>query len=263
MHMSWGTTKAVDRDKWCSNCQLRLELKKIIEENDTKYGRLFYLSIQILIISSLIMFAIETLPNLNGHLKQVLSVLETIVVLIFSLEYLLRIWVADSKTKYMFSFFGMIDLLAILPFYISSGVDLRSVRIFRLLRVFRAFKMLRYNKAITRLKSALSMVKEELILFSIATSFLLFVASVGIYYFESSVQQDQFKSIFHCLWWAVVTLTSVGYGDSYPITVGGKIFTSIIVFIGLGIVAIPTGLIASALTKTLGSNGCDKSKLRS
>ena len=104
---------------------------------------------------------------------------------------------------------------------------------------------------IKRLKTAFLSIKEELVLFVIATSFLLYVASVGIYYFENTAQPEQFKSVFHCLWWAIITLTTVGYGDSYPITVGGKIFTSIIALIGIGVVAVPTGLVASALTKAI------------
>jgi len=88
-----------------------------------------------------------------------------------------------------------------------------------------------------------------LILFIIATCFLLYLSAVGIYYFENSVQPEQFKSVFHSLWWAVSTLTTVGYGDVYPITVGGKIFTFFMLIIGLGIIAVPTGLIAAALTK--------------
>lgn len=144
-----------------------------------------------------------------------------------------------------------IDLLAILPFYISSGIDLRSIRIFRLFRLFRIFKILKYSKAIKRLKTTFLSIKEELVLFVIATSFLLYISSVGIYYFENEAQTEQFKSVFHCLWWSIITLTTVGYGDSYPITVGGKIFTSIIALIGIGVVAVPTGLVASALTKAI------------
>ena len=90
-----------------------------------------------------------------------------------------------------------------------------------------------------------------MILFLVATLFLLFIASVGIYYFENPAQPEQFKSIFHCLWWAVVTLTTIGYGDMFPITAGGKIFTSFIAIISIGIIAFPTGLLASALTKTI------------
>ena len=93
-------------------------------------------------------------------------------------------------------------------------------------------------------------IKDELALFMIATAFVLFLAAVGIYYFEGQAQPETFGSVFHCLWWAVVTLTTVGYGDVYPVTLGGKIFTAIILMVGLGVVAVPTGLFASALTIT-------------
>ena len=95
------------------------------------------------------------------------------------------------------------------------------------------------------------MIKEELIVFLIATLFLLYVSSVGIYYFENPAQPDKFSSVFHSMWWSVATLTTVGYGDVYPITVGGKIFTFFILILGLGIIAVPTGLFASALTKSI------------
>jgi voltage-gated potassium channel len=110
---------------------------------------------------------------------------------------------------------------------------------------------LRYSKAISRLGSAFIEVKSELIIFLILTLFLIFLSSVGIYYFENPAQPEQFTSVFHCIWWAVATLTTVGYGDVYPITVGGKIFTFLILMIGLGIVALPAGLFASALTTAL------------
>jgi len=109
----------------------------------------------------------------------------------------------------------MIDLIAILPFYIGTGVDLRSIRIFRLLRLFRVFKIFRYSKAVKRFQVAIISIKTELILFLIATIFVLYVVSVGIYYFESEAQPEQFASVLHCFWWAIVTLTKVGYGDIY------------------------------------------------
>lgn len=224
-------------------------IKQIIEENDTKSGRTFDLTIQVLIIISLISFSIETLPNLEASQRQILGYIEVFTVSIFTIEYLLRIIVADKKSHFIFSFYGLIDLFAILPFYISTGVDLRSIRALRLLRLFRAFKLLRYSRAINRFHKAFVLAREELVLFFCVTLLLLFLSAVGIYYCESDAQPEVFSSIFHSLWWAVATLTTVGYGDVYPVTAGGKIFTFFILMVGLGIVAVPTGLLASALSE--------------
>ena len=225
------------------------KLKQIIEETDTKSGKNFDIFIQILIITSLVSFSIETLPNLDSRFKDFLDTLEFIIVAIFSFEYLLRLYASKAKLKYIFSFYGLVDLIAILPFYLSKSVDLRSIRIIRLVRILRSFKLLRYSRALKRFQTAFLSVKEEMILFLFATFFLLFVASFGIYHFENPTQPENFKSIFHSLWWAIITLTTVGYGDVYPITAGGKIFTFLLLIIGMGIVAIRTALIASALTK--------------
>ncbi len=235
-----------------------MNLKQIIEESDTSAGKAFDLFIQSLIVLSLVSFSIETLPEISENAKRILKISELITVIIFTIEYLLRIFVADKKLKFVFSFFGLIDFFAILPFYVASGIDLRSIRVFRLFRLFRIFKIFRYSRAIQRFKDAFVKIKEELILFGIATGFLLFISSVGIYYFENSAQPEQFKSVFHSLWWAVVTLTTVGYGDVYPITVGGKIFTSVFMIIGIGIVAVPTGLLASALTQTIKNENAEE-----
>ncbi len=235
-----------------------MSIKRIIEENDTTAGKIFDLFIQSLIVLSLASFSIGTFPDLSGNTKRILNILEVIIVTIFTIEYLLRLIVADKKLRFVLSFYGLIDLFAILPFYVARGIDLRSLRVFRLFRLIRAFKIFRYSKAIQRFKNAFLEVKEELILFLVATGFLLFIAAVGIYYFENPAQPEQFKSIFHSLWWAVATLTTVGYGDIYPITAGGKIFTSFIVIIGLGIIAVPTGLLASALTKTIKEDKQDR-----
>ena len=230
--------------------RLKNTLKTIVEDSTTTAGKWFDIFIQILIILSLLSFSIETLPNLPQPTRLILRSFEIFTIAVFTLEYILRLWLSDKKLKFAFSFFGIIDLLAILPFYLSFGIDLRSIRIFRLFRLFRIFKMLRFNQAILHFLKAMKSIKEELILFLMISVFLLFLSSVGIYYFENPTQPEVFKSVFHSLWWAIATLTTVGYGDIYPITAGGKIFTSIMLLIGLGIVAVPTGLIASALTKT-------------
>ncbi len=224
-------------------------LKQIVENNDTPSGRIFDLVIQFLIVVSLVTFSIETLPGLSATTVRYLSWIEIATVLLFTAEYLVRISVADRKLGFVFSFFGLIDLIAILPFYIAAGIDLRSIRAFRLLRLFRAFKIARYSKAVQRFHRAFIIAKEELVLFVIIAIFLLYFSAVGIYYFENEAQPEKFASVFHSLWWSVATLTTVGYGDIYPITVGGKIFTFCVLLVGLGIVSIPAGLVASALSK--------------
>ncbi len=228
---------------------LHMNLKAVIEGNDTKAGRAFDLVIQFMIVISIITFSIETLPDLSDNTISLLSIIETITVTIFTLEYIARVYVADRKYDYVFSFYGVVDLLAIAPFYLSLGLDLRSLRILRMLRLFRLFKLVRYNSAMRRLGRAFFIAKEEVVLFGVVTIMLLYLSAVGIYYFENEAQPEQFKSIFHSFWWAVATLTTVGYGDVYPITVGGRIFTFMILMIGLGIVAVPAGLLASALSK--------------
>ena len=228
---------------------MNLTIKKIIEQNDTKQGRIFDLAIQSIIMMSLVSFSIETLPNLSDKTKEILRVIEIITVGVFTVEYILRLIVADRKLGFIFSFYGLVDLIAILPFYFTSGIDLRSIRAIRMLRLFRAFKLIRYSKAIQRFHRAFMIVREEIALFLFVTILLLFFSAVGIYYFENEAQSDSFSSVFHSLWWAVATLTTVGYGDVYPITTGGKVFTFFILMIGLGIVAVPAGMFASALSK--------------
>jgi len=224
-------------------------LKRIIEQTDTSAVKVFALIIQTLILISLVTFSIETLPGLSESSKQLLRRIEIVTVAIFTVEYALRLLVADNKIRFVFSFFGIFDLLAILPFYISTGIDLRAIRSVRFLRLFRMLKMVRYSKAIRRFHVAFLIAKEELALFLAAALFLLYFAAVGIYYFENEVQPETFASVFHSLWWSVVTLTTVGYGDVVPITVGGRVFTFFVLAIGLGVVAVPAGLVASALSK--------------
>lgn len=228
---------------------MKKKLKLIVEDNTTQQGKIFDYFIQVLILLSLVAFALETLPDLSPKLEQFLESFEVVCVIIFTVEYLLRIFLADKPFKYIFSFYGIIDLLAILPFYLKGTIDARALRAFRIFRVFRALKLIRYNRALRRIHLAGQMVKEEVILFLIITSIFIFLSSAGIYFFENEAQPEKFKSVFHSAWWSVVTLTTVGYGDVYPITIGGKIFTFFILLIGVGIVTIPAGLVATALSK--------------
>ncbi len=186
------------------------------------------MAIQVLIVISLITFSLETLPDLSQQSQRLLHAVEVLTVIIFTVEYAIRILVADNRVGFATSFFGIIDLLSILPFYIATGIDLRSLRA---LRLFRLLKLVRYSKAIRRFHLAFLIAKEELILFVSVTVILLYLSSVGIYYFENEAQPQLFQSVFHSLWWSVCTLTTVGDGDVYPITGGGRLFTFFVLLV--------------------------------
>lgn len=224
-------------------------LKHIVEQHDTRWGRVFDFFILFLVGVSIVCFSIDTIPNQSPRTELILDILEVTIVAIFTIEYLLRILVADHKRKFIFSFLGIIDLLAILPFYIAVGIDLRMLRALRVLRVFSALKIVRYNRAMWRLRHAFNLAKEEIVLFLIAALLLLYFSAVGIYYFENPAQPELFSSVFDSMWWSITTLTTVGYGDVYPITTGGRIFTFFVLLIGLGIFSVPAGLVASALIR--------------
>jgi len=225
------------------------KLKQVVESSETKAGRTFDLVIQSCIVLSLLAYSLETLPNLTPGTVKLLNVLEVIFVIAFTVEYGLRFLVADRKFAFATSFFGVIDLLAILPFFLSFGFDLYSIRALRLLRLFRVLKLARYSTAIQRFHNALVIAREEIVLFLCVTAILMYLSAVGIYQFEHEAQPESFSSVFHSLWWSVATLTTVGYGDVYPITVGGRLFTFAILLIGLGVVSVPAGLVASALSR--------------
>ncbi|MCK5384662.1 MAG: ion transporter [Alphaproteobacteria bacterium] len=223
-------------------------IREIVDDDpSSRAGRIFLYAIQCLIIISIVTFSLETLPEFSSKHSELLGFLEAITVIIFTIEYAVRIFVAEKRTKFIFRFFGIVDLLAILPFYLPFlGIDLRVLRAFRLLRILKLFKQ---SKAIDRFRRALEITKKELLMFAFLAVIMIYISAALIYLCENEAQPEQFRSIFHSLWWAVITLTTVGYGDMYPITVGGKLLTSVILMIGLGIVAIPTGLISSALTQ--------------
>jgi len=224
-------------------------IKNIVERNDTKWGRSFDLFIQVLILVSVVSFMFETIPTLSPEYMRILRIIEIVSVIIFTIEYILRIIVADKPLKFIFSLFGIFDLLAILPFYLVTGMDWRSLRAFRFLRLFQIFKLSRYSKAMKRFSRAISLIREEFMLFTIITFILIYFSAIGIYYLERDAQPDVYTSVFDSLWWAVSTLTTVGYGDIYPVTIGGKVFTYFILIISIGIIAVPAGLMSSALAE--------------
>lgn len=205
--------------------------------------------ISLAILFSVVCFTIETLPGLSQGTIRFLEWSEAVVVGLFTFEYLYRLYKAPKKREFVFSFYGVIDLLAILPFYLALFIDLRSLRLLRLMRLLMLLKLVRYNKAVRRFGSAILGAKEELVIFTVASVIIFFIAALGIYHFEHQAQPEVFRSMFDSLWWAVVTLTTVGYGDMYPITTGGRVFTFAALMVGLGLVAVPTGIIAAALAR--------------
>ncbi|CAN1534601.1 Ion transport domain containing protein [Flavobacteriaceae bacterium] len=183
---------------------------------------------------------------------------ELFSVVIFSTEYILRFWTADldfekgtpfsKRLKFSLSSFGLIDLFAILPFYLPLlfPFDLRVLRILRLFRLLRIFKLGRLSKSLQTITSVLKESKSELSITLFVAFILMILSSTLMYYVENEAQPDKFENIGQSLWWSVATLTTVGYGDIYPITGLGKILSSVIALIGIGFVALPTGIISSA-----------------
>lgn len=232
---------------------LKSRLAGVLDQRQSRTGYYVQIFIQVLIILSVISFTVETLPDLDPTLLRYLHYFEVFAIVIFTIEYLLRLYLAEKKLKFVFSFFGIIDLLVILPFYLQLGLDLRSLRILWVLRLFRLFrlvKLVRYGDAARRLEQAFATIRYDLAVFAMGASLVLYLASVGMYYLEKDAQPEVFGSVFHALWWALVTLTTVGYGDAYPITVGGRFFSFFVILIGLGVFAVPTALIVMALVNT-------------
>jgi voltage-gated potassium channel len=221
----------------------------ILDGTDPVVGRRVAFALKGLIVLTAVSVTLETVPSLHACCAPAFLGFEMIAVAAFGIEYALRVWATPARWRYVFSLGGLVDLLSFLPSLLVLGTDWAALRTLRLVRLLRLFRLLRLTIALDRLADALREVREELIVFGMLALIVIYLAAVGIYHFEHEVQPEAFGSIPQSLWWAVVSLTTVGYGDVTPITTGGRIFTSMILFLGLGIVAVPTGLIASALAQ--------------
>ena len=230
-------------------------MKKVGLNKTSNFDAFIYL----LIISNIIAMVLESHVNIKNKFGYHFYVFELISIIIFSFEYFYRVYLGyiDKKWKgvsgYVFSFFGIIDLISILPFYLNRfiQIDGRFFRILRLFRLTRIFKLGRESKALKLFVKALSSVKSELyftLFLSILT--ILFSAS-AIYFLENEAQPEDFPSITSSLWGATVSLATVGYGDVVPITDVGKIFAGIISLVGIGVVAIPTGIISASFVEVI------------
>ena len=239
------------------------EIIQAANENDTA-SRIFDISIIALIILNVILVIADTF-SLPPLINEISSIMETISVIIFSIEYICRVWTSDllfpknkpfiSRLKYIFSFMALIDLFAILPFYIPFiiKIDLRVLRMLRIIRLFRVFKINRYTSALTSIATVFKKKKNQLISSIFVVLLLMIVASVLMYNVEHEAQPEAFENAFSALWWAVATLTTVGYGDIYPITVLGKILSAVIALLGIGLVAVPTGIISAGFMENIES----------
>ncbi len=225
----------------------RSEMHDILDGTDPKFGPSVALLLNGLIIASALVIAFETLPNLPAGLRRAFQGFEAVILLIFMAEYTLRVVTAPKKRRYIFSFWGLVDLLSIVPALVLFNPQWAALRTLRLIRLVRLLKLFRTSRALDRMAHAFQSVRGELTVLVVLAIMMLYVSAVGIYIFEHQVQPEVFSSIPKAFWWAVASLTTVGYGDMVPITIGGRIFTTMVLFIGLGVVAGPAAIITAAL----------------
>lgn len=229
---------------------IRERIRHALKGEDPKFGEVLLWVIYTAIAMSIVTMTLQSMMIIPEWIREWLFVLNMALAVLFTLEYATRVWSAEKPLQYVFSFWGLIDLLAILPMVMFLWQDSAALRLLRLFRALRLLKMGRMNAALDRLGRAVASIKEDLILFTILSGMMLYFAALGIYHLERNAQPETFGSIPDAIWWAIVTLTTVGYGDATPITTGGRIFTGFVLLIGLGIVAIPAGLITAALLNT-------------
>ena len=239
-------------------------LYNIVFNSDTKAGKAFDISVMIAIVLSLIVAFIETKPAVMGRFKDVLTILEYILTFFFTIEYILRLYCSPRPKDYALSFFGVIDLLATLPLYLSFIPCLSSaryffiLRVFRLLRIFRVLKLFSFiNEGYLLLQSIRMSLKKILVYFLFV---LILVTIIGTLMFivEGTQPNTQFTDIGTSIYWAIVTLTTVGYGDITPVTLVGRLLSSIVMILGYTIIAVPTGIVSATMideTKRKGKNG--------
>lgn len=233
------------------------EIREIVKVNgDHKLSTTFDKFITLSILVAIIHLTLETEKSIYNEYYIVFDITEFFLTVIFSFEYAARILTFSKKyygksfLRFVSSFDLLIDLLALLPFYLTLlPIDLRYLRIFRLFRLARIFKLTRYNKAIQTVKVVMSAKKEILTISFILIGIILYLVSALMYYVENAAQPEVFSSIPKTMWWGVATLTTVGYGDIYPITALGRFLGGVIAILGIGIFAIPTGIIASGFTE--------------
>jgi len=222
---------------------------EIIFEADTPSGKFFDVTLLIVILISVALVMLESVPSIRRNHESILKILEWIITIIFSMEYILRIGIVKKPFRYIFSFYGIIDFLSVIPTYLSliivGSQSLVVIRILRLLRIFRILKLTRYTHAGRTLARALWASREKISVFIFFVVILVIIVGTIMYLVEG--EAHGFKSIPHGIYWAIVTLTTVGYGDISPETPFGQFLASIVMIMGYAIIAVPTGIVTAEI----------------
>lgn len=233
----------------------RHRLHEIIFEADTKLGKLFDVTLLILILISVILVMLESVEGINNTYGTWFEIAEWVITIYFTIEYILRLICVYKPSKYAFSFFGIIDLLSILPSYleliigITGSSYLAAVRAMRLIRVFRIFKLAKFLDESNSLMAALRASQAKITVF--LTFILMMVIVIGsIMYFIEGGTNSGFTSIPRSIYWAIVTLTTVGYGDIAPTTAIGQFLAAVVMIMGYGVLAVPTGIVSAEVVKS-------------
>ena len=238
------------QDKWQL---LKDKLYRIIFRSDTPAGKKFDIMLLWVILLSLITVSLETIPSIQEDYNDFLLYLEWLFTIVFTVEYLLRIFCVKNRWLYIFSFFGLVDLITVIPgyFYLYNFETqyLLVIRGLRLLRIFRILKLGRYSGESHVLLKALLASRYKIIVF-IGTVFML-VIIIGSLMYVIEGPENGFTSIPESMYWAIVTLTTVGYGDITPLTPWGKLLASLVMLLGYGVIAVPTGIVTAELTKDI------------
>lgn len=227
-------------------------LYQIIFEADSRSGKLFDVMLLLTILASISVVMLESVQEIRTDYGPTLRVLEWVFTGLFSLEYLLRLYCVRHPSRYALSFFGVIDFLAVLPTYLSllfgGAQSLVVIRTFRLLRVFRVFKLVRFLGEASVLGQAIRASVPKLIVFLVTVLSIVVVIGTTMYLIESP-SNPGFQSIPQSVYWSIVTVTTVGYGDTYPVTVAGKMLASVLMVTGFGILAVPTGIVTAEIVQ--------------
>ena len=237
--------------KNASQNQLRVKLHEIIFEADTLAGKVFDVLLIVLILASVVMVMLDSVSSIRQAYGRVLYLSEWVFTLLFTIEYILRLYCVGRPLAYAGSFFGVVDLMAVLPTYLSiffPGTQyFLVIRVLRVLRIFRVLKLVKYVGETRVLMQALRASRRKITVFLITVLTLVIIFGSLIYLVED--RDSGFTSIPRSIYWAIVTLTTVGYGDISPQTNFGQALSAIIMIIGYGIIAVPTGIVTAELAQ--------------